>query len=60
MHKSLKYAAAAAVGVAVLEYIYTTDWYQKSTFYAAGGVQGIAFDLAVAGGASALVGLAIG
>ncbi len=59
MENAIKFGVAGAVGVAALEYLYTTDWYQKSSFAQAGAAGGIAFDMAVAGGIAALVGYAL-
>lgn len=60
MHHSLKYAIAGAVGVAGLEYVYTTQWYQTSQFNQPGGGGGIIFDMVVGGAIAALGGLAFG
>lgn len=49
MHHSLKYGLAAAAGVAALEYVYTTSWYQSSSLSQPGGAGGIVTDMAIAG-----------
>lgn len=59
MHHSLKYALSAAAGVAALEYLYTTSWYQSSQFASPGGATGILFDMAFAGAVAVGVGMLV-
>lgn len=60
MHSALKVGLGAGVGVAALEYLYTTSWYQSSQFAAVGGWTGILFDMTVAGTVAVGVGMVLG
>lgn len=57
MHPSLKYGISAAAGVAAIEYMFTTAWFQGQTWSAAGDTTGIAVDMLVAGAVAAGIGM---
>ena len=60
MHHSIKYGIAAAGAVLAVEYMFTTSWYQGTSFSQSGNAGGMAFDAGVGAGIGVLLGMLLG